>query len=257
MRWLADVRFRLRALFARRGLDRQLDEEFAFHLEMEARKLRSQGWSPVEAAREAERRLGSTTRAREAARDRWGVSLAWQLAADVRHAFRQYRRRPGFTAIAVLTLGLGIGATVAIGSAAHSLLVAPLPVDDESRIDVLWMPQVTGPLLTGRPLRLICGWRSDGEVGTGAKGPSCPLSPQTASEMLAKLKSRTRNAGSTCPVRVRSARPISSILLTMISGLSFQRKFFTARVIFPFSIRNVPSRVRPVSRPLRGSRVFT
>ncbi|HSA55682.1 MAG TPA: ADOP family duplicated permease [Gemmatimonadaceae bacterium] len=138
---MADLSFRLRALFARRGLERQLDEEFAFHLEMEAAKLRAQGLSPADAMREAQRRFGSATRAGEAARDRWGVSLAWQLAADVRHAWRQYRRRPGFTAIAVFTLGVGIGATVAIGSAAHSLLVAPLPVDDESRIDVFWFPQ--------------------------------------------------------------------------------------------------------------------
>lgn len=139
LRILGDLRFRLRALFRSRAAQRELDEELAFHLAMDAEALRARGLSPEDADREARRRFGSLGREAERTRDAWGISLARELAADVRHAARQMRRRPAFSAIVVLTLGAGIGATVALFSVVYDLLVRPLPYRDAGRIQVFWM----------------------------------------------------------------------------------------------------------------------
>ncbi|MEX2179672.1 MAG: ADOP family duplicated permease [Gemmatimonadaceae bacterium] len=138
MRWISDAMFRLRALLSRRSLERQLDEEFAFHLDMQARKLRAEGMAPEQAAREAGRRFGDQFRAREQARDRWGITLADQLVADTTYALRQFVRRPAFTITAVLTLGIGIGTTVAIFSAVRGLMLQSLPIPAEDRVHVFW-----------------------------------------------------------------------------------------------------------------------
>lgn len=138
MRRLTDWWFRLRALVARDALEQQVDEEFAFHLEMEAEHLERGGLPPDEARREARRRFGSEVRGREQARDAWGVRLGYDLVADVRHALRQLRRCPGFTVLTVGTLGLGIGATTALFAVVHGLLVRPLPYANADRLVDFW-----------------------------------------------------------------------------------------------------------------------
>ena len=71
-----DWSFRLRALFGRKSLEHQVDQEFAFHVRMEAEKLQREGWSAVAADDEARRRFGSETRERERARDTWALAPA-------------------------------------------------------------------------------------------------------------------------------------------------------------------------------------
>jgi predicted permease len=131
------LNFRVRALFGRRSLEQQIDREFAFHVQMEAEKLLREGWSADAAAAEARRRFGSDTRERQRTRDSWGVSIAYDLISDSRHALRQMRRRPGFSALAITTLGLGIGATTALFAVVYALLVRPLPFDAD-RLSVFW-----------------------------------------------------------------------------------------------------------------------
>lgn len=138
MRRFTDLVFRLRALVARRSLEEQVDEEFAFHLRMESEQLEREGVAPDEARREARRRFGSDARERDRARDAWGVRLGYDLIADVRHALRQLRRRPGFTVITVGTLGLGIGATTALFAVVYGLLVRPLPWGNADRLVDFW-----------------------------------------------------------------------------------------------------------------------
>lgn len=132
-----DWKFRLRALLARHSLESQVDREFAFHVQMEAEKLVRDGWNPNAAVAEARRRFGSDVRERERARDAWGVNVAYDLMADARHALRQMRRRPGFSVLTVITLGLGIGATTALFAVVHGLLVRPLPFRDDT-LSVFW-----------------------------------------------------------------------------------------------------------------------
>lgn len=140
MRWLNDLRYRLRALFDRGRMERDMDDEFAFHLEMEERKYRAQGMSEAEARRMARMKFGGVDRQKEQARSSWGVDLLQDLAADTRYALRQLRRRPAFSALAAGTLALGIGGTVALFSVVNGLLLRPLPVDDEASLVTFWFP---------------------------------------------------------------------------------------------------------------------
>jgi putative ABC transport system permease protein len=138
MRWMNDLWFRARALFGRRAMERDLSDEFAFHLEMETKKLEAQGLTPEEARRRAYIHFGGEERHKEHARASWGVGPLHDFDADVRFALRQLLKRPAFTALAALTLALGIGGTVALFSVVHGLMIRPLPVHDEGRLFTFW-----------------------------------------------------------------------------------------------------------------------
>ena len=138
MRGLRDVWFRLKAIFGRRAMERQLDDEIRFHLEMEERKLVDEGMSPAEAHRLARVRFGGEERFRERAREAWGVSALTEVASDVRFATRQLLKHPTFSLLAVLTLALGIGGTVALGSVVQALMIRPLPVPDADQVVTFW-----------------------------------------------------------------------------------------------------------------------
>lgn len=140
MRWISDLYHRLRALVAPGTLERELDDEMAFHLEMETRKHVERGLTPDEARRRALASFGNVDRHKQRARDAWGVTLAQDVKADARFAGRQLRRHPAFAALAALTLALGIGGTVALWSVVYGLLVRPLPFADEGRLVVFWSP---------------------------------------------------------------------------------------------------------------------
>src|ERR1043165_7683607 len=138
MRWLSNLLFRLRALLRSGREERELTEEVAFHLDMETRKLIGQGMAPEPAAREARLRFGGIAYQQESAREPWGIRVLRDALGDVRHAVRQLRRRPGFTFLAVATLALGLGATVALFSVVRGLLLRPLPVAREAGLQVFW-----------------------------------------------------------------------------------------------------------------------
>src|SRR5689334_13397536 len=138
-RWLNDVVFRVLAVFNRRGADRELNDELEFHKSMDVAALRSRGLSAEQAEWEAGRRFGRMADEAERAREGWGVTLLEELFADARHGLRQLRRNPGFSAIVLLALGLGIGASVALVSVVDSLVIRRLPYDNASRVYTFWM----------------------------------------------------------------------------------------------------------------------
>lgn len=135
---LYDILYRLRTLFRPGLAEREMTEEFAHHVEMEAERLVREGMTRPDAAREASRRFGDPTRERQRTRDAWGLGVVTDIFGDVRIALRQLRRRPAFTVLASVTLGLGIGATVALGSVVRGLLLRPLPVAEEEHLHVFW-----------------------------------------------------------------------------------------------------------------------
>ncbi|HEX3160420.1 MAG TPA: ABC transporter permease [Gemmatimonadaceae bacterium] len=131
---IARLRRRLRALTRRPALEREMDDEMRFHVEMEAAELIRAGIPAAEAWRRARVAFGGVERFKEEARDaRIGRALE-ELVADVRYALRGLRRSPGFALTAILTLALGIGATSAVFSAISAVLLAPLPYPTPERL---------------------------------------------------------------------------------------------------------------------------
>ena len=125
---------RVAALFRRGALDAELDAELRAHIDMAIERHRSAGMTEEQARREALRAFGGIERSKEAYRDQRGLPWVETALKDLRFGLRSFLRAPVFTAVAVLTLALGIGATTAIFSAVDPILFAPLPYPHPGRI---------------------------------------------------------------------------------------------------------------------------
>ncbi len=123
--------------FGRRRRERELDEELAGHLAMAAADREARGERPAAAAAAARRELGNEALIKEAARVQWGWSSLDRLGQDLRYGLRLLARSPGFAAVAILTLAIGIGASTAILSVVDAILRRPLPYADPERLVVL------------------------------------------------------------------------------------------------------------------------
>src|SRR6266705_6124770 len=118
---------RLAALFRRRRLEGDLDEELRSHLEMAVERNLRKGMTAEDARREALRSFGGVEQAKENYRDQRGLPLIETTLQDLRFGFRMLRRSPGFSILATLCLTLGIGANAAVFSWVEGILFRPYP----------------------------------------------------------------------------------------------------------------------------------
>jgi predicted permease len=133
-------------------LDRELEEEMRFHLEMKVRENLDAGMTLREARNTARREFGNITLLREVSREMWGFRSLDALAQDARYGLRQLGRQPIFTAVAVLSLALGIGANTAIFSLIDAVLLKTLPVKNPDQLVLFkWIsgPEIPMELLSG------------------------------------------------------------------------------------------------------------
>jgi putative ABC transport system permease protein len=138
MEWLNIFAARLRALARREAVIEDIEEEIRLHVEMATEANIERGMRPEEARRTALMSFGNLGRVKDLAYEVRGGGMIETFLQDIRYGVRVLARHRGFTAVAVLTLALGIGANTAIFSVVNELLMRPLPFRDAERLVMLW-----------------------------------------------------------------------------------------------------------------------
>jgi len=163
-----DVKFRMRSLFRRAAMETEMDEELREHFERQVEKLMASGLPLEEAKRRARLEFGGYEQLKEECRDARGASFVDSLKRDVAYGLRVLRKNPGFTAVAILTLVLGIGANTAIFSVINVVLLRPLPYADPAGLVMVWEnnSQLANPHNTVSPPDYL-DWRKQSDIFSG------------------------------------------------------------------------------------------
>ncbi|MEN3339998.1 MAG: hypothetical protein V7647_3674 [Acidobacteriota bacterium] len=150
-RWLYTIPLRLRSLFRRDSVDSELDEELQFHLDTLTEEHVARGLSRDDARLAARRAMHGLEQRKEECRDARRVRLIEDLIADLRYGARTLLRNRGFAAAAIGTLGLGIGATIAVFTVVDGVLLRPMPFPQPDRLFLVTHTQ-PGPFMSGPAL---------------------------------------------------------------------------------------------------------
>jgi predicted permease len=198
--------------FIRRDqMDQDLAEEMQLHLEMKAKEKRQAGMDEKEAQQAAIREFGNPLLLKEVSRDMWGWNRVESIMKDIRYGLRLLAKNPGFTAVAVLTLALGIGANTAVFSVVDAVLLRPLPYQHPEQL-----------LLISETLPQM----SHDEIGVSA-AEYYDYREQTHSfSQVAAYESDGFNlTGEGAPLRVNAARLSASAFPLLGVGASLGRTF--------------------------------
>jgi predicted permease len=144
MRWLRKLLMQCQMLLRRDRADEQLQDELQFHLDQQIVENLAAGNSPEEARRAALRTFGNPTTIRDQTRNTWSWQWLEMVLRDLRFGIRALARNPGFSILAILVMGLGIGANVALFTVVHSVLLKPLPFKDQDRLVRLYEADAHG-----------------------------------------------------------------------------------------------------------------
>jgi len=188
MRWFYKLALRFRSLFKRRRVEQELSDELRFHVERLVEEKVARGMTPAEARYAALRELGGVEQIKEECRDMRRVNYIENFLQDVRYAVRQLRRNAGFTAVAVVTLALGIGANTAIFTVVNTVLLRPLPYPNAGRIVDIFRQDRTADSVP-----MFAYWRQnnpcfDDLAAYGTHASSVNLRGGDRSEMVLALK---------------------------------------------------------------------
>lgn len=167
----SDLFFRMRALFRRRAVETELDDELRFHIEHLIEQDVQLGLTRKEAQRRARLAFGGLDQVREECREARGVHIIEALFQDIRLGLRMLRKSPGFTAVGVLTLALGVGGNAAVFSLAYDVLLRPLPYASPGRIVTLSEYNLQkGISNSSASAADFCDWKDQNQVFSSVAG---------------------------------------------------------------------------------------